>query len=183
MIYLCETLHFVLYAWSSYFALFLNCLNIAKLLKFKRAARLPFQNWHSCVYLLETFSWNALTSISLLVALVIKGLIILESRCHQNPPMLSHGYVKYEEAKDQLSCRFLRWWEKKIKFRISLVQNSSLVILVWDITFFFIFMVQLFCVFFELCKITKLLNSKRLLNGHFEIVCSQKLIRSLDWLT
>ena len=39
-----------------------------------------------------------LTSISLLVALVIKGLIIWESKCHQNPLVLSGGYVKYEEA-------------------------------------------------------------------------------------
>ena len=32
------------------------------------------------------FSCNALTSISLLVALVIKGLIIWESKCHQKFP-------------------------------------------------------------------------------------------------
>ena len=37
-------------------------------------------------YLLETFSWNVLTSISLLVALVINGLIIWQSKCHQKFP-------------------------------------------------------------------------------------------------
>ena len=40
--YLCESLHFVQYAWSSYFALILSCLTITKLLKFKMAARPPF---------------------------------------------------------------------------------------------------------------------------------------------
>ena len=44
VIYLCESLHFVQYAWSSYFALILRCLNITKLLKFKMTARSPFQN-------------------------------------------------------------------------------------------------------------------------------------------
>ena len=39
---LCESLNFVLYAWSSYFALILSCVNITKLLKFKMAARQPF---------------------------------------------------------------------------------------------------------------------------------------------
>ena len=41
---LCESLHFVLYAWSSYFALILNCVNVTKLLKFKKAARQLFLN-------------------------------------------------------------------------------------------------------------------------------------------
>ena len=37
---LCESLYFVLYAWSSYFALILSCVNIKKLLKM--AARPTF---------------------------------------------------------------------------------------------------------------------------------------------
>ena len=41
---LCESLHFVLYARSNYFALFLSSVNIAKLIKFKMAARPLFQN-------------------------------------------------------------------------------------------------------------------------------------------
>ena len=48
---------------------------------------------------MATFSWEALTSISLLVAIVIKGLMIHESKCHQNnSPVVFDGYVKYEEA-------------------------------------------------------------------------------------
>ena len=38
-------------------------------------------------------------SISLLVAIVIKDLMIWESKCHQNnSPVVCDGYVKYEEA-------------------------------------------------------------------------------------
>ena len=48
---------------------------------------------------MATFSWNALTSISSLVAIVIKGLVIWGSICHQNnSPVACDGYVKYEEA-------------------------------------------------------------------------------------
>ena len=60
--------------------------------------------WHCCAYLPNKkkicwkLSWNTLTGISLLVALVIKGLITWESKCHQNLPVVSDGYVKYEEA-------------------------------------------------------------------------------------
>ena len=40
-----------------------------------------------------------LTSFSLLVSIVIKGLMIWGSRCHQNnSSVVSDGYVKYEEA-------------------------------------------------------------------------------------
>ena len=39
---LCETSHFVLCAWSSFFALFLSYVNITKFLKFKMAAKRPF---------------------------------------------------------------------------------------------------------------------------------------------
>ena len=35
---LCESSHFVLYAWSSFFALFLSYVNITTFLKFKMAA-------------------------------------------------------------------------------------------------------------------------------------------------
>ena len=49
--------------------------------------------------LMATFSRNALTSISSLVAIVIKGLIIWGSKCHQNnSPVVCDDYVKYEEA-------------------------------------------------------------------------------------
>ena len=37
--YPCETLHFVLNAWSSYFAIFLCYVNIIKILKFKMAGK------------------------------------------------------------------------------------------------------------------------------------------------
>ena len=48
---------------------------------------------------MTTFSYNALTSISSLVAIVIKGLMIWGSKCHQNnSPVVCDGYVKYEEA-------------------------------------------------------------------------------------
>ena len=48
---------------------------------------------------METFSCNALTSFSSLVALVIEGLMIRGSNCHQNnSPMVCDSYVKYEEA-------------------------------------------------------------------------------------
>ena len=53
----------------------------------------------SCEDLMATFSRNALTSISSLVAIVIKGLMIWGSKCHQNnSPVVCDGYVKYEEA-------------------------------------------------------------------------------------
>ena len=48
---------------------------------------------------MATFSWNALTSISSLVDIVIKGLMIWGSKCHQtNSPVVCDGYVKCEEA-------------------------------------------------------------------------------------
>ena len=43
-LFLCEPLHFGIYAWSSYFDLFLSCLNITNSLKFKMATRPPFLN-------------------------------------------------------------------------------------------------------------------------------------------
>ena len=42
IVVLCESLHFVLYAWCSYFALFLSYVNITQLLKLKMAAKRPF---------------------------------------------------------------------------------------------------------------------------------------------
>ena len=80
-------------SWSSYF--FENCL----LSKINQVI-----GWHSWAYwvkedLMKKLYWNALTSISLLVANVIKGLMIWGSKCHQNDsPMVCDGYVKYEEA-------------------------------------------------------------------------------------
>ena len=45
------------------------------------------------------FSWNALTSFSSLVTIVIKGLMIWGSKCHQNnSSVVCHGYEKYKEA-------------------------------------------------------------------------------------
>ena len=45
-------------------------------------------------------------------------------------------------------------------FWISLVRNLSLVIIVCDFSFCYIFMVQLFCIFFSHLNITKLLKFK-----------------------
>ena len=58
-----------------------------------------------------------LTYISLLVTLQIKGLIIWKSKCHQNPQVLSDGYVKYEEAEVRRSgiMQDFRDNEKKIE--------------------------------------------------------------------
>ena len=54
-------------------------------------------NWKKVWW--KFFSWKALTSISLLGAIVIKGLMIWGSKCHQNNfPVECDGYVKYEEA-------------------------------------------------------------------------------------
>ena len=48
---------------------------------------------------MATSSWNALTSISSLVAIEIKGLMIWGSKCHRNNfPVVCDSYVKYEEA-------------------------------------------------------------------------------------
>ena len=58
---------------------------------------------------METFSWNALTSISSLVAIVIKGLIIWGAKCHQNDsPVVRDGYAKYEEAEDDRLVAILK---------------------------------------------------------------------------
>ena len=57
-----------------------------------------------------------LTSIFLLVALVIKGLIIWKSKCHQkNPLVLSDGYVKYEEAEVHRSATMQDFGDNEIK--------------------------------------------------------------------
>ena len=48
---------------------------------------------------MDFFSRNALSSFSSLVTIVIKGLMIWGSKCHQNnSPVVCDGYVKYEEA-------------------------------------------------------------------------------------
>ena len=49
--------------------------------------------------LMEPFSRNAPTSFSSPVAIVIKGLLIWGSKCHQNnSPVVCDGYVNNEEA-------------------------------------------------------------------------------------
>ena len=96
-----------------------------------------------------------LTSISLLVALVIKAFIKWELKVTKNPPVVSDDCVKYEEAEVHRSAIMQDFQnnEKENKngqlAAISelLVRNLSWVILVCDITFCFIFMVQLFCIF------------------------------------
>ena len=51
---------------------------------------------------METFFWNALTIISSLVAVVIKGLMIGGSKFHQkNLPVVCDGCVKYEEEEEE----------------------------------------------------------------------------------
>ena len=48
---------------------------------------------------MELFSWNALTSISSSVVVVIEGLMIWGSKCHQNnSPVVCDGCVTHEEA-------------------------------------------------------------------------------------
>ena len=59
---------------------------------------------------MDFFSWNALTTISLLLAaIVIKRLMIWGSKCHQNNfPVVCEGYVKYEEAEVDRSVAILK---------------------------------------------------------------------------
>ena len=88
--YLCVSPYILFYKHgpSSYFALFLRCVNITKLLKFKMAARPPFLNcllpkvnqvigWHSCACLPNKIAGNIFlkraNKFSLLVALITKG--------------------------------------------------------------------------------------------------------------
>ena len=90
---LCESLHFVLYAWSSYFALILCCVNITKLLNSKWPLDSHFKTVcsqkvmrsltdiavHICQIKRKSagnFFLKCATSISLLVARVIEWLII-----------------------------------------------------------------------------------------------------------
>ena len=66
MLSLCESLHFVLYAWFSYFALILSGVNITKLLKFNKRTKMTItalngvrvnitaSSWiHPCMYHLK----------------------------------------------------------------------------------------------------------------------------------
>ena len=64
-------------------------------------------------------------------------------------------------------------------FWILLVRNLAWAIIVWDVPFHFIFMVQLFCIFLSHLNITKLLKFKMAAKRHFSHFCSQKGIRSL----
>ena len=58
---------------------------------------------------MATFSWNVLTSISSLVAIVIKGLMIWGSKYHQNnSPVVYDDYVKYEEAESDRLVAILK---------------------------------------------------------------------------
>ena len=71
--------------------------------------------------LLETFPWNVLTSISLLVALVIKGLIIWESKCHQKMPwcyLMAMWSMRKQKFIDQLSCNISEIMRKSRPFWI-----------------------------------------------------------------
>ena len=72
------------------------------------------------------------------MSLVVKGLIIWESKCHQkSPAVLSDGYVQYEEVEAHRSAimQDFRDNDKKIKmadwrqFFILIVRNLSWVIL------------------------------------------------------
>ena len=155
----CESL----YAWSSYFALILSYVkNITKLLKFKKATRPTFQNcllpkgnqvidWHCCTYLpnKQKICWKLFPEISLLVALVIKGLKIWESKWHQK----SSGVIWWlcevwgsridrDNQKIKNNGRtggHLGFYNCEICHGLSLCETY--------ITFCFIFMVQLFCIF------------------------------------
>ena len=63
-----------------------------------------------------TFSWNALTSISLLVALVIKGLIIRGAKCKKKNPqwyMMAMWSMRKHKFIDQLSCKISEIVKKK----------------------------------------------------------------------
>ena len=59
------------------------------------------------------------------------------------------------------------------------MQNLSWVIIVRDLLFCFIFMIQPFCIFLSHLNITKLLKFKMAAKRPFLIFCSQKGIRSL----
>ena len=55
------------------------------------------------------FSLKRANEISSLVAIVIKGLMIWGSKCHQNnSPVVCDGYVKYEEAEDDRLVAILK---------------------------------------------------------------------------
>ena len=131
---LCEALHVVLYAWSSYFALILSCLNIKKLLKFKMTARQPFLNyllpkvyqvidWHCCPYLpnKKKICWKLFlkcaTSISLLVALVTGWYMGIKMSpeitwCY----LMAMWSMRKQKFIDQLSCKISEIMRKKIKW-------------------------------------------------------------------
>ena len=84
--------------------------------------------------------------------------------------MVSDGYVKYEEAEVHRSAimQNLRNNKKKKNGQLSVILDFIcakfvMVILVRDITFCFILMVQLFCIFFELREYDKIIKIQ---NGH-----------------
>ena len=71
--------------------------------------------------------------------------------------VLSDGYVKYEEAEVHRSAIMQNFRDNEKKnlngplaaIMDFIIAKLSWVILVWDITFCFIFMVQLFCIFWS----------------------------------
>ena len=93
--------------------------------------------------------------------------------------------MRKQKFLDQLSCKISERMRKQIEmadwrpFWILLVRNLSLVIIVCDFPFCFIFMVQLFCIFWGFLNITKLLKFKMAAKRPFFHFCSQKGIRSL----
>ena len=96
----CETLHFVLYSWSSYLHFF-SYVNITKLLKFKMAI-VCYQKLirsladiaeHSCQIKRRSDGNFFMKRANELF--VIKGLMIWGSKCHQNnSPVVCDDYVK-----------------------------------------------------------------------------------------
>ena len=105
MVVLCESLHFVLYAWCSYFALFLSYVNITKLLKF--FLKWPLNGHFKIVWSQKLF--RSLADIAVHICQIKrrsagnvflkraneyffvsgpsnKGLIIWESKCHKKFP-------------------------------------------------------------------------------------------------
>ena len=105
------------------------------------------------------------------MALVIKELIIWESKCHQKSPpwcyLMAMWGMRKQKFIDQLSCKIseMMRYNCEICHGLSLCETLHFVLYSWSSYFAF---------FSQNYK-----NSKWPLNGHIEIVCSRKLIRSL----
>ena len=115
------------------------------------------------------------------MALVIKGLIIWESKIIRWYVM-DMWCMREQKFLDQLSCKISEIMRKKIEMAdwrliwILEMRNFSWVIIVWDLPFYFIFMVQLFSIFLSPLNITKLAAKRPFLN-----FCSQR--ESGHWVT